>query len=166
MAMSRSGTTSIKRPDSPAAADEGSSRLGDLSRPIPVEKRILRRPRLAIGAGIAALVVIGAIAAAVFILPIQTWFDQSDSIDQRQAQLDELQRVNGRLAAEVEWLQTEDGAREAAREELGVVEIGERRSSFLPLPALPTDLPDGWPYNVVTRIMNARSAGPAPVAAD
>ncbi len=164
--MPRSGTTSIPRPPPGAAADDGSSRLGDPSRQIPVEKRILRRPRLTIGAGIAALVVIGAIAAAVFVLPIQTWFDQNDSLDQRQAQLDELQRVNGQLAAEVEWLQTEDGAREAAREELGVVELGERRSSFLPLPALPTELPDGWPYNVVTRIMDARRAGPAPVDAD
>jgi cell division protein FtsB len=160
--MPRSGTTSIPRPSAPAAADEGSSRLGDLSRPIPIEKRILRRPRLAIGAGVAALVVIVAIAAAVFVLPIQTWFDQNESLDQRQAQLDELQRVNGQLAAEVEWLQTEDGVREAAREELGVVEIGERRSSFLPLPALPRDLPDGWPYNVATRIMIARTAGSAP----
>jgi cell division protein FtsB len=162
--MTRSGTTSIKRPAPSAAADEGSSRLGDLSRPIPVEKRILRRPRLAIGAGIGALVVIVAIAAAVFVLPIQTWSDQSVSLDQRQAQLAALQRVNGQLASEVEWLQTDDGAREAAREELGVVEIGERRSSFLPLPALPSVLPDGWPYNITTRIMNARRAGHAPPA--
>jgi cell division protein FtsB len=163
-AMSRSGTTSIKRPANPPAADEGSSRLGDPSRSIAIDKRILRRPRLAIGAGIGALAVIGAIAAAVFILPIQTWFDQNDSLDQRQAQLDELQRVNGQLAGEVEWLETEDGAREAAREELGVVEIGERRSSFLPLPALSGNLPDGWPYNVVTRIIDARTAGSAPAA--
>ena len=72
--------------------------------------------------------------------------------------------MNGQLAAEVEWLQTDDGAREAAREELGVVEIGERRSSFLPLPALPSALPDGWPYNITTRIMNARRAGGTPPA--
>jgi cell division protein FtsB len=161
--MTRSRTTSIKRPTPPPAADEGSSRLGDLSRPIPVERRIVRRPKLAIGAGIGALVVIVAIAAAVFVLPIQTWFDQNESLDQRRAQLDELQRVNGQLAGEVEWLQTGEGAREAAREELGVVDIGERRSSFLPLPPLPGTLPDGWPYNITTRIMNARQAGPAPI---
>jgi len=161
--MPRNRTTSIKRPPALPAADEGASRLGDLTRPIPVEKRILRRPKWAIGFGLGALVVIAAIAAAVFVLPIQTWFDQNVTLDQRQAQLDELQRVNGALASEVEWLKTDDGAREAAREELGVVEIGERRSSFLPLPALPADLPDGWPYNVATRIMNARQAGSSAV---
>jgi hypothetical protein len=98
------------------------------------------------------------------VLPVQTWFDQNESLEQRQAQLDELQRVNGELASEVEWLKTDDGAREAAREELGVVEIGERRSSFLPLPALPAALPDGWPYNVATRIIDARQAGSAAAA--
>jgi cell division protein FtsB len=162
----RSKTTSIKRPSPPAAADEGASRLGDLSRPIPVDKRIVRRPRLAMGAGVVALIVIGTIAAAVFILPIQTWFGQSKALDQRQAQLDELQRVNGQLAEEVDWLKTEEGAREAAREELGVVDIGERRSSFLPMPPLPRDLPDGWPYNIATRILDARRAGPTASPAD
>ena len=41
---------------------------------------------------------------------------------------------------------------------------GERRSTILPLPPLPTDLPDGWPYSVVTSIIAARQAGPAPTA--
>ena len=112
------------------------------------------------------LLVIGTIAGAVFILPIQTWLDQDDSLVQRQTQLDELERVNGELAAEVDRLETEDGIREAAREEIGFVEAGEDRSSNLPLPPLPRHLPDGWPYNVVTGIIAARTAGPAPVAAD
>lgn len=157
--MSRSKTTSIKRPTPPAAADDGQSRLGDITRPTPSGRRILRRRGVATGAAIVALVVIGTIAAAVFVLPVGTWFGQSRALEQRQAQLDELQRVNGDLAAEVEWLKTEEGAREAAREELGVVEIGEKRSSFLPLPPLPADLPDGWPYNVASRIMDLRRAG-------
>jgi hypothetical protein len=45
-------------------------------------------------AGVGALAVVGTIAAAVFILPIGTWRDQDDDISQRQAQLDELRRVN------------------------------------------------------------------------
>ena len=165
--VSRSKTTSIPRPAEPAkASDEGRSRLGDFTRPIPVEKRILRRPKVALFGGIFVLLVIGTIAAAVFILPIQTWFDQDDSLIQRQAQLDELERVNGELAAEVDRLETEDGIREAAREEIGFVEAGEERFSILPLPPLPGNLPDGWPYNVVTGIIAARTAGPAPVVAD
>ncbi len=165
--MSRSKTTSIPRPKEPAkASDDGRSRLGDFTRPIPVEKRILRRPKLALFGGLFVLLVIGTIAAAVFVLPLGTWFDQDEQLVQRQAELDELQRVNGQLAGEVDRLRTDDGVREAAREEIGFVEEGARRSTFLPLPPLPRDLPDGWPYNVVTQIFAARTAGPAPAAAD
>jgi len=117
--------------------------------------------------GGAFILVIGAtIIAALFILPVQTWMDQDDSIAQRQAELDELQKVNGQLAGEVDRLQTDDGIREAAREEIGFVEAGDRRTTILPLPALPSELPQGWPYNVVTGILAARTAGPAPVDAD
>jgi cell division protein FtsB len=164
--VSRSKTTSIKRPDKLPAAKEGSSRLGDITRSIPIEKRVSRRPKVALFAGVAALMVIGTIAAAVFVLPIGTWRDQDDDLVQRQAQLDELQRVNGQLTAEVERLDTPDGIREAAREEIGYVQTGEERTSVLPPPPLPTDLPDGWPYNVVTQIFAARTAGPAPAPTD
>jgi hypothetical protein len=102
----------------------------------------------------------------VFILPVRTWLDQDNDLEQREAELAELQRVNGQLAGEVERLETDDGIREAAREEVGFVESGDQRSSFLPLPPLPRDLPDGWPYSVVSAIFDARTAGPDPVAAD
>ena len=75
------------------------------------------------------------LGAAIFVLPIQTWRDQGDDLTERQAQLDELEKVNVELAAEVDRLQTDDGIREAAREEIGFVEAGEERSSILPLPA-------------------------------
>lgn len=165
--MSRSKTTSIPRPKEPAkASDAGRSRLGDFTRPIPVEKRILRRPKFALFGGAFVLLVIGTIAAAVFILPIGTWMDQDDDLVQRQAELDELQRVNGQLSGEVERLQTDDGVREAAREEIGFVEQGDERSTILPLPPLPRELPAGWPYNVVTGMFAARTAGPAPASTD
>lgn len=163
--VSRSKTTSIKRPTIPAAK-EGSSRLGDITRSIPIDKRLSRRPKVALLAGVAALAVVATVAAAIFILPIGTWREQDKDLAQRQAQLDELRRVNGQLAADVERLQTDDGIREAAREEIGHVELNEERTSVLPLPLLPGDLPDGWPYNVVTEIFAARTAGPAPVVSD
>jgi hypothetical protein len=106
------------------------------------------------------------ILVAIFVLPLQTWLDQDDDLVQRQAELDELQRVNGQLAGEVERLQTEDGIREAAREEIGFVEAGDRRTTILSLPPLPRELPPGWPYNVVTGILQARAAGPAPAPAE
>ena len=164
--VSRSQTTSIKRPPKQAAADEGRSRLGDFTRPIPVDKRISRRPKVAMFAGLGVLAIVAVLGAAIFILPIGTWRGQDVDLTQRQAELDELQKVNGQLSAEVDRLQTDDGIREAAREEIGFVEQGERRSTILPLPPLPTDLPDGWPYSVVTGILAARQAGPAPTATE
>jgi len=164
--VSRSQTTSIKRPPKQAAADEGRSRLGDFTRPIPVDKRISRRPKVALFAGLGVLAIVAVLGAAIFILPIGTWRDQDVDLTQRQAELDELEKVNGQLTAEVDRLQTDDGIREAAREEIGFVEQGERRSTILPLPPLPTDLPDGWPYSVVTGILAARQAGPAPTATE
>ena len=165
--MSRSRTTSIPRPkEQPKAADAGRSRLGDFTRPIPIDKRILRRPRWVLFGGVFVLVVGATIVAALFILPVQTWMDQDVDLAQRQAELDELQKVNGQLAGEVDRLQTDDGVREAAREEIGFVDAGDRRSTILPLPALATQLPPGWPYNVVTGILAARTAGPAPAVAD
>jgi hypothetical protein len=116
--------------------------------------------------GLLVLVVLATILAALFILPVQTWMDQDDDLAQRQAELDELQRVNGQLAGEVDRLETDDGIREAAREEIGFVEKGDQRSTILPLPPLPRELPPGWPYNVVTGILAARTAGPAPAATD
>lgn len=164
--MSRSKTTSIKRPDKVPAAKAGSSRLGDITRSIPMDKRLSRRPKVALFAGVGVLCVLAAMAAAVLVLPLGTWRDQSDDLVKRQAQVEELRRVNGQLTAEVDRLKTDDGITEAAREELGFVMQGEDRTSILPMPLLPKRLPDGWPYNVVTQIFEARTAGPRPSPTD
>jgi cell division protein FtsB len=163
--VGRHTTTSIKRPATPAA-DEGRSRLGDFTRPIPVEKRLLRRPRLALFGGVFVLAVSGTIAAAVFVLPIQTWFDQDAALAQLQDEHDELVDVNGALQDEVDRLETDDGIREAAREFNGFVGADEDRLSITPPTELPRNLPDGWPYRIVTDIIAARTAGPAPAPAD
>ncbi len=116
--------------------------------------------------GAIALAVIATLAGAVVILPIGTWRDQDRDLQQRQAELDALVAQTSRLAAEVDRLQTPDGIRDAARQEIGYVQSGEVRQSVLPAPALPTDLPAGWPYNGVTEIFAARTAGPAPAPTD
>lgn len=138
------------------------SRLGDITRSIPIDKRLSGRPRFALFAGLGVLGVLAATAAAVLVLPLGTWRAQSDDLVNRRAQVDELRRVNGQLTAEVDRLRTDAGITEAAREELGFVKRGEDRTSILPFPTLPNRLPDGWPYNVVTEIIAARTAGPAP----
>ena len=113
---------------------------------------------------LAALMVAGALAAAIFVLPVKTMFDQEDQIAERTDQLAELQAVNNELRGEVGRLKTDDGIKEAAREQLGFVEPGEIRQSILDLPPVPTDLPDGWPYSVITGIVAVRTNPPAPSA--
>lgn len=170
--MSGKGTTTIDRPAvPPSAADRGRSRLGDLSRPIPIDRRIARRRRSNVLLALVAVGIAGALAAALFLLPIQTLFDQDQQILERSDQLSQLRAVNDDLRTEVARLRTEDGIREAAREQLGYVEEGEVRKSILELPPVPTDLPDGWPYSLVEGITAVRRApqvaavAPAPTPA-
>ncbi len=112
--------------------------------------------------GLAALVVAGAIAAALFGLPVRTWFDQDSELQALEHELTEMQSVNHDLQGEVDRLQTDDGIREAARDELGHVQAGDKRQTMLELPPLPTDLPDGWPYSQVEAIIAVRAAVATP----
>jgi hypothetical protein len=130
-----------------------------MTRPIAREQRITRDRRPAIIFGISALVVAGAIGAALFGLPVRTWFEQDDQLRRLDHELSELQSVNAELQNEVDRLQTPAGVAEAAREELGLIEAGERRQTVAGWPLLPADLPDGWPYSAAEQIIAIRSSG-------
>jgi cell division protein FtsB len=161
--VSGKGTSTINRPSTPPrASDRGRSRLGDITRPVQIDRRIAKQRRTTFLLTIVALAIAGALAAALFLLPIQTYFNQDDRIEQRSDQLTQLESVNDDLRSEVARLGTADGVREAAREELGFVEPGERRESVLDLPPVPTDLPDGWPYSIVNDITDLRRNPPPP----
>lgn len=108
------------------------------------------------------LAIAGALAAALFVIPVRTLFDQDQRIADRDEQVAELESVVADLRSEVDRLRTTDGIREAAREELGYVEAGEIRETVLDYPDLPTDLPDGWPYSVISGIAELRRGGPPP----
>ncbi len=161
--MSGKGTSTVSRPATPPrSSDRGRSRLGDVTRPVQIDRRITRTGRsTTLLFGLVALAIAGALAAALFVLPVQTYFGQDDRLEGRSDQLAQLEAVNADLRAEVDRLRTDDGIREAAREELGFVEAGERRKSILDLPDVPTDLPDGWPYSIVERIVELRRTLPA-----
>ena len=154
-------TTTIPRPRSRRASDAGRSRVADLrQRRDRYDRgdRIAPRRRTAWLFGLGALVVAAAIAAALFGLPVRTWFAQDDELARLHHELSEIDAVNSDLQDEVQRLQTDDGAREAIREELGHIVNGERRESLQDLPPLPRDLPDGWPYSQVERIVAVRTA--------
>lgn len=166
--MSGKSSTIDRPPVPPRASDRGRSRLGDLSRPIPIDRRIARRRRSNVLLALVALGIAGALAAALFVLPVQTLFDQDDQILERTDQLTQLRTVNDDLRSEVNRLRTDDGVREAAREQLGYVEQGEVRKTIRDLPPVPTDLPDGWPYSLVegiTAVARGIAVAPAPVTA-
>jgi cell division protein FtsB len=152
-------TSTLERPETPpGAADRGRSRLGDLSRPIQIDRRISRTRRTNVLLAIAAVAIAGALAAAIFVLPVKTLFNQDDQIAERTDQLTQLQTVNEDLRSEVARLRTDDGVREAAREQLGFVDEGEVRQSILDFPPVPTDLPDGWPYSLFEGFVAVRAA--------
>jgi len=157
--------STIDRPSTPPrASDHGRSRLGDITRPVQIDRRITKQRRSSFLLAIIAVAIAGALAAALFGLPIQTYFSQDQRIEQRRDQLIQLESVNDDLRNEVARLGTADGVREAAREELGFVEAGEQRQSVLDFPAVPTDLPDGWPYSIVNDITALRRNPPPPPA--
>jgi hypothetical protein len=109
--------------------------------------------------GLLGLVIAGAIAAALFGLPVRTWFEQDHDLRHLDTELAELQSVNAELQRDVDRLNSDGGTREAIREELGYVDGGERRQTALALPDLPTNFPDGWPYRAVEQIIAVRGDG-------
>lgn len=155
--MPRRTSSTVDRPRvRPAAADRGRSRVGDPTRPVAVERRLATGRRTTLLLGLAAVAIAGAFAVTLFVLPVRDYFKQTETLAERQSQLERLEAVNADLAAEVARLRTADGVREAAREEIGYVEAGDDRVSVVDEGVVPTDLPDGWPYSVVTAITDLR----------
>jgi len=159
--VSEARTTTVIRKAPRAASDVGRSRLGDLTRPIAREQRIAKNRRPALLLGTVGIIVAVAIGAALFVLPVKTWLAQDEKIDALRTQVEATESVNGDLQQEVNELQTDEGIRAAAREQLGYQQANERRETIVGMPDVPTDLPDGWPYGPIEQIINLR-AGAVP----
>jgi cell division protein FtsB len=114
--------------------------------------------------GIMVLAVLVALGAALFVLPLQAWWNQNDALEQRRVELITLTEVNHRLEAEIARLHTDAGVIEAARNQLGFVQLGERRLALVERSPLSATLPDLWPYSVVDAILDARAAHAAAAA--
>jgi cell division protein FtsB len=139
--------------------DDRSSRLlRDFTTAIPNDRRLINLVRGRLLIGLLAVLICSAITAALFVLPVRSWMQQNDDIDTRSAELQKLADANSDLATEVERLQTDDGIREAIREELDYVNGGEQRITVLPLADPSTVLPPGWPYDTIRQIIAIRQA--------
>jgi cell division protein FtsB len=170
-------TSAIARPRSTARAhpsvprrkqsvDSGDHTLiGDLTRPIAPDRQLVTRRTNRWVLALLTLAVLGALAGAMFVLPVQAWMQQRDEMVVKQDQLAVLEGANAELTNEVEHLQTTEGAKEAARDELGMVGPGEQRVSLLPPDMASITLPGGWPYDAISQVVAVRAAPVEPAAA-
>ncbi len=133
------------------------------SRPLQIVRRVVG----------GAVVVVGltTLVATLFVLPLRDYFHQKEAIAQQKIRFEALADANEKLSLDINRLKTTDGVIAAARSELGYVFPGEQRIQLLPMPALPTTLPQAWPYNLVADILLVRAstsgapgAGLAPLA--
>lgn len=98
-----------------------------------------------------------AIVISLFVFPIRDYFVQRSALAARDAEFETLADANERLQIEVNKLQTPEGIRAAARAQLGYVLPGEQRISVSKMPELPTQLPEVWPYTMVSDIVSVRA---------
>ena len=157
-------TTSIQRPRSSARAllerEVDASRFAEFTRPIAKEKQLVKGRGKRLIFALVAVVIAAALIASLFVLPVKSWLQQRDDLAKKQNEFAVLGNANAQLAADVNRLQTPDGVREAARQEVGYVGIGEQRISVLSTPDAPVTLPTGWPYDAIAQIVAVRSAPP------
>lgn len=114
-----------------------------------------RRNRSVLGLG--AVVIAGAVLTAVLILPVRAWINQRHELADRTRELAALNVANDELSAENDRLTTAEGIRDAARQDLGLIEDGETVIAMLPAPVSEL-MPSGWPYSMVGQILAARQA--------
>ncbi|MEO6123651.1 MAG: septum formation initiator family protein [Ilumatobacteraceae bacterium] len=151
--------------------DRTGSILMDFTTPIERTKQLVPQRRGRLVVALFSVIIALAIGAALFVLPIKSWFQQRDDLTVRTGELDTLTDANDQLQLEVERLQTDAGIREAARGEIDYVEKGEQRFTIVSASGAPITLPTGWPYNLVAQIValrgqQATAAAAAAVAAN
>jgi cell division protein FtsB len=155
-------TTCIQRPRDATRAslsrEPDVSRFAEFTRPVAKDKRLVKGRVKRLVFALVAMVIAAALAASLFVLPVKSWLQQRDDLARKQNQLAVLSNANAQLAADVSRLNTPDGIKEAARQEVGMVGFGEQRISVLSTPNAPVTLPTGWPYDAISQIVAVRAA--------
>lgn len=161
-------TTSIQRPRGAAGAvlerRADHSLFSEFTRPIDADKQLVKGRGKRLFFTLIAMVIAAALVASLFVLPVKSWRQQRDDLAHKQSELAVLRNANAQLAADVNRLQTPDGIKEAARQDVGFVSVGEQRISVLSTPDAPLALPTGWPYDAITQIVAVRANPPAVAA--
>jgi cell division protein FtsB len=129
------------------------------------DTRLIQRKRNRNVLMIGAVLIVAALAAALLVLPFRAWLNQRSELAARQEELSALEAANERIEASNERLQTPQGIEEAARNDLGYLEVGEQQLTVLPAPASGEALPPRWPYTIVGDIFAVRAEAAAAAAA-
>ena len=134
-------TTTIARPKDATAArtrpvdrPEDDTLLGDFTRPIAKDKQLVRGRGKRLFVGLGALVVVAAIVAALFVLPVQAWLRQEDDIALRNLPLPEL-AVHENHAAPQPPVRGQHGPDDVVRERAAAAEqpdLGAARERLQP----------------------------------
>jgi len=154
-------TTTINRPRDASRANidrRDSSLFSELTKPIAKDKQLVKGRGKRLIFALVAMVIAAALIASLFVLPVKSWRQQRNDLAKKQNELAVLNNANAQLAADVNRLQTPDGIKEAARQEVGYIGLGEERISVLSTPNAPLTLPTGWPYDAIAQIITVRAA--------
>ncbi len=99
-----------------------------------------------------------AVLLALFVIPMRTWTKQRDTVAEKSKQFAAFEDINDALQDEVDVLKTPQGAQEAIRSQLGYLLPSEKRIPMLDMPRATANLPNRWPYTVVTNILQVRTS--------
>jgi cell division protein FtsB len=124
----------------------------------PAKEHPHRRRRILFAIWTAAVVVVAGLVL-LLVLPTRAWLSQRHDIAAAEERLAEINAENDRLGKQVAALQTPEAIENVARGDYTMVEPGQQVFSVLPAPSL-TNLPSGWPFNLLREIVAARAASP------
>jgi len=112
----------------------------------------------------AVVVSIAGAALLLAVAPTKAWLDQRRAMRETQERLHLLNEQNAELQKRAEALQTPEEVERVAREQYNLVKPGEKVFTVLPEPAS-TELPSGWPFDLVRQIVTVHGSGASAAAA-
>ncbi len=105
----------------------------------------------------------GALLAALFVLPLKSWFRQRDDLAERRRELAVLDGGQRRSSPpRSTTCRPPMGSRRRPAPRSATATLGEKRLTVMPAPDAPIALPAGWPYDGVTQIVAVRTAAATP----
>ena len=133
--------------------------LGDLTRPIPVDKRLVQRPTNRLALGLIAVLIVRALGrCGVRVAGASHGCGKVTSSKCARPSWQRSTRPTIRFRPRTIACTPAEGIKEAARDEINYVEAGEQRITVITVAAPSQMLPAGWPYDQVTQIIALRRA--------